>query len=125
MKWNGWKQMVALVVGICALAAISANAQMVTSLQSYNGSFILDRFGTSDGRLVAYGWLDPSERVNMSSLRGWTGIGTGYGESGVESRSNMISDNDGRLSVRTSDDFGRLDVRLGPTSGNDRLASGL
>src|SRR5688572_24806766 len=98
MKWNGWKRAVALAVCLCALSVPAANAQTVTSLKSYRGSLVLDRFGTQDGQLVAYGWLSPSG-VDMSSLRGWTGIGTGYGESGVESRSNEIS------SLRSSDDF--------------------
>ena len=37
------------------------------------------------------------EPFDASRLGSWTGIGTGYGESGVESRSSIVSDNDDEI----------------------------
>ena len=139
MKRNRLKEIIALAVCACTLAGTAATAQesssayTVGSLEAYDGSFVVNRFGLRDGRLVAYGRLVPSDMSSSSSfdasaLGNWTGIGTGYGESGRESRSTMVSDNDGPVSmslVRPSDDVRGLDVRFGPTSGNDRVASGI
>jgi len=139
MKRNRLKEIIALAVCACTLAGTAATAQesssayTVGSLEAYDGSFVVNRFGLRDGRLVAYGRLVPSDMSSSSSfdasaLGNWTGIGTGYGESGRESRSTMVSDNDGPVSmslVRPSDDVRGLDVRFGPTSGNDRVATGI
>lgn len=52
------------------------------------------------------GWRSASsEPFDGSSLGNWTGIGTGYGESGVESRSTMSSDLDGPVSMNLARPF--------------------
>jgi len=113
MKRNRLLNTIALAMCLGTLAVTSAAAQ----------TLVVDRFGTQNGQLVAYGWIVPSESSSLSYIDesvfgGWTGIGTGYGESGVESRSNMLSSS-------TYDDRAGIDVRFGPTSGNDRVASGI
>jgi hypothetical protein len=150
MTWNRLKEMAALAVCTFALAGAAANAQVVigstsgssteytvgtwsdmSTLGVDDGSFVVSHFGTRDGKLVAYGRLVPTSRSSMesfdaSALGSWTGIGTGYGESGVESRSNLRSDNDGPVSMSlVRPDDGDVDLRMGPTSGNDRVASGI
>jgi hypothetical protein len=90
--------------------------------------------------------IGASSSFDASRLGGWTGIGTGYGESGVDSRSNMVNDDDDAIVSMNlgrpyddvsymeditwqgeSSDFeaslyedGDIDLQMGPTSGNDR-----
>jgi hypothetical protein len=210
MKRNRLKEAIALAVCVCGLGAPAANAQLVigsssdvqssvsemSSLEAYNGSFIVNRFGVRDGRLVAYGRLIPTEgstsvgigassevdadlsssvmpqasssssvslgssstsggiglrtrtdwgvnsSFDWSALGNWTGIGSGYGESGVESRSTLPSDDDGPTSFNLArpyddqsymEDISRsgsssssgVDLQMGPTSGNDRVGAGI
>lgn len=142
MKRNRLKEAVALAICTCTLAGSAAYAQSGTerTVRSWsemstlgidNGSFVVERFDIQNNQLVAYGRLVPTSSVSTfdaSRLGSWTGIGTGYGESGVESRSTLRSSPSTRMStlVRRNDNADlTLDARMGPTSGNDRVASGL
>jgi hypothetical protein len=160
MKWNRWMEAVAVTVCAWSIAGAAAVAQVSGSSSSSeytvrtwndlgtlgvdNGSFVVDRFGTRDGRLVAYGRLVPSDAAtsslrmrsdgtiistfDVSALGGWTGRADGYGESGRESRSSMMHDYDRPASTSMSlvrpfdDEEAGVDLHMGPTSGNDRTS---